>query len=277
MPISELINRIKNTSPATVNGHAAAPEKYVPVAGLRDFDTQAVPDFPLEVLPVKLREIIRNCNRYLSYPVDFTAASILSASGIALGRTHRIKYIWTSSCTMYLALVAPPGAMKSVRYWDKAGTAGAGCFTAGVKVGRDGDGRFWILDVVRGQWGAPERERMIRQTAQADGVPVPVWIEQEPGSGGKESAESTVRNLAGFVCYADRVTGAKETRAEPFAAQVASGNVWLARGAWNRAFIDECAMFPVGKFKDQVDAASGAFVKLTQTDSPVGVSLKRSY
>ena len=31
------------------------------------------------------------------------------------------------------------------------------------------------------------------------------------------------------------------------------------------------------KFKDQVDAASGAFVKLTQTDSPVGVSLKRSY
>lgn len=95
------------------NGHAAAPEKYVPVAGLRDFDTQAVPDFPLEVLPLKLREIIRNCNRYLSYPVDFTAASILSASGIALGRTHRIKYIWTSSCTMYLALVAPPGAMKS--------------------------------------------------------------------------------------------------------------------------------------------------------------------
>ena len=171
----------------------------------------------------------------------------------------------------------PPGAMKSVRYWDKAGTSGGGCFTAGVKVGKDGDGRFWILDVVRGQWGAPERERMIKQTAQVDGVPVPVWIEQEPGSGGKESAESTVRNLAGFVCYADRVTGAKETRAEPFAAQVASGNVWIARGAWNRAFIDECAMFPVGKFKDQVDAASGAFVKLTQTDSPVGVSLKRSY
>lgn len=168
----------------------------------------------------------------------------------------------------------PPGKVRAVRYWDKAGTAGAGCYTAGVKVGKDDDGRFWVLDVVRGQWDAPERERRIKQTAQVDGVPVSVWIEQEPGSGGKESAEATIRNLAGFVVYADRVTGAKETRVEPFAAQVASGNVWLARGAWNRAFIDECAMFPVGKFKDQVDAASGAFVKLAAAEVPTGKSLR---
>lgn len=171
----------------------------------------------------------------------------------------------------------PARIEKAVRYWDKAGTDGGGCYTAGVKVGKDADGKFWVLDVVRGQWGAAERERMIRQAAEVDGVAVKVWVEQEPGSGGKESAEATIRNLAGFAAFADRVTGAKETRAEPFAAQVASGNVVLARGAWNRAFIDECAMFPVGKFKDQVDAASGAFVKLTQTDSPVGLSLQRNY
>lgn len=171
----------------------------------------------------------------------------------------------------------PARIEKAVRYWDKAGTDGGGCYTAGVKVGKDADGRFWVLDVVRGQWGVAERERMIRQTAEIDGVAVRVWVEQEPGSGGKESAEATIRNLAGFAAFADRVTGDKPTRAEPFAAQVASGNVLLARGAWNRAFIDECAMFPVGKLKDQVDAASGAFVKLTQTDSPVGLSLKRNY
>jgi len=113
-----VLDRILATSAAAVvgkpaNGHAQPHEAYTPNPNLRDFDTQTVPDFPLDVFPVKLREIVRNCNRYLSYPVDFTAASILSASGIALGRTHRIKYIWESSCTIYLALVAPPGAMKS--------------------------------------------------------------------------------------------------------------------------------------------------------------------
>jgi hypothetical protein len=38
-----------------------------------------------------------------------------------------------------------------------------------------------------------------------------VGVEQEPGSGGKESAESTIRNLIGFRCFADRVTGSKGT------------------------------------------------------------------
>lgn len=174
--------------------------------------------------------------------------------------------------------IGDPGPIqRAVRYWDKAGTDGGGCYTAGVKVGRDADGVFWVLDVVRGQWAAAERERHIKQAAQIDGTAVPVWVEQEPGSGGKESAEATIRNLAGFVAHADRVTGAKETRAEPFAAQVASGNVKLARGEWNRAFIDECATFPVGRFKDQVDAASGAFVKLTQTEVPRSVGLQRNY
>jgi hypothetical protein len=47
-----------------------------------------------------------------------------------------------------------------------------------------------------------------------------VYVEQEPGSGGKESAEATVRMLKGHRAYCDRVTGSKETRAEPFAAAV---------------------------------------------------------
>lgn len=173
-----------------------------------------------------------------------------------------------------LQVGVPPAIKRSLRYWDKAGTAGAGAYTAGVLIGEDADRRFWVLDVVRGQWGAPERERIIRQTADIDGVSVPVWIEQEPGSGGKESAESTIRGLAGWVVHADRVSGDKATRAEPFAAQVDAGNVWLKRAEWNRVFIDECSTFPVGRYKDQVDAASGAFVKLAATDIPGRLSLR---
>jgi len=107
-----------------------------------------------------------------------------------------------------------------------------------------------------------DRERRIRQTAEMDGKDVHIVIEQEPGSGGKESAENTIRQLAGFKVTAERVTGDKETRAEPYAAQVQGANVYLVRGAWNRDFMSEHESFPNGKYKDQVDAAAGGFAFL---------------
>ena len=103
----------------------------------------------------------------------------------------------------------------------------------------------------------------VGQTAELDGKGVRIAVEQEPGSGGKESAESTIRNLAGWRVTADRPTGEKAVRAEPYAAQVQGGNVLLVRGAWNRDFIDEHVSFPVGRAKDQVDATSAAFNLLT--------------
>lgn len=157
---------------------------------------------------------------------------------------------------------ATPRLERIVRYWDKAGTEGGGAWTAGVKMGLAEDGRWYVLGVTRGQWAAPMRERTIRQTAETDSNFVTIWIEQEPGSGGKESAESTIRNLAGFSCYAERPTGEKALRAEPYSVQVEAGNVLLLRGDWNEAFIAEHKTFPVGKYKDQVDATSGAFNKL---------------
>jgi len=161
-----------------------------------------------------------------------------------------------------------PGAIKkSVRYWDKAGSAGSGCYTAGVLMHECEGGVFCVADVVRGRWEATERERIIKQTADMDGRRVRVWVEQEPGSGGKESAEATIRNLSGYSVNADRVTGDKEVRAEPYAAQVGGGNVYIlndreAAREWHRAFLDEHETFPTGKYKDQVDASAGAFNKL---------------
>lgn len=152
--------------------------------------------------------------------------------------------------------------VKSVRYWDKAGTQDGGKFSAGVRITELTDGRYLIENVVRGQWNAFNREQKIKQTAANDGTEVPVWVEQEPGSGGKESAERTVSMLAGYKAFADRVTGDKETRAEPYAAQVQAGNVLLMSGDWNKAFKEEHEYFPNGPYKDQVDAAGGAFAKL---------------
>jgi len=160
-----------------------------------------------------------------------------------------------------------PFDSRRVRYWDKAGTQDGGAFTCGVLLACDSEGRFYIEDIVRGQWSAGKREAIIKQTAEIDGQTVAVWVEQEPGSGGKEQAESTIRNLAGFNVSADRVTGDKTTRAEPLAAQCQGNNVWLRKAGWNRGYLDRVTAFPGGTFKDDVDATSGAFNKL----APVGI------
>lgn len=160
---------------------------------------------------------------------------------------------------------------KQVRYWDKGGTKDGGCYTVGTKLGFNCDGKVWIIDVKRGQWDAAEREKIIKQTAQMDGKDVIIGIEQEGGSGGKESAENTARNLMGYKVRLDRPTGDKAARADPFATQVNAHNVNMLKAEWNDAYINELAYFPDSTYKDQVDASSGAFKILNQKELIVGV------
>lgn len=157
---------------------------------------------------------------------------------------------------------APKLKGRPVRYWDKAATQDGGAYTAGVKLCKTDDGQFIVLDVRRKQLSPLKREKLIKATAELDGKETIVMIEREGGSGGKESADATIRNLAGFVVEADRVTGSKEDRAEPYAAQVEGENILLLEAPWNKDFIDEHELFPDGTYKDQVDAAAGAFNKI---------------
>ncbi len=150
-----------------------------------------------------------------------------------------------------------------VRFWDKAGSEGKGAFSAGVKMGKLKSGKFIIIDVKRGQWGSGKREKIIKLTAEADGADVDIGLEQEPGSSGKESAENTVINLAGYVVGAKTASGSKEVRADPFSVQVEWGNVMMLQGPWNGDYINELKFFPNSVYKDQVDASSGGFAKLT--------------
>lgn len=168
----------------------------------------------------------------------------------------RFKRVWFSKFTDVV-----PKEARRVRYWDKAGTEDGGAFSAGVLVAKH-DGFTYIEDVVRGQWSAYEREKIIKQTAETDKSrhgSVTIYVEQEPGSGGKESAENTIRNLSGFIVYADRPSGSKDVRLEPFAAQAEAGNVILVRGRWNHDWIEEIVAIPNGEYRDQSDATAGAF------------------
>jgi len=168
-------------------------------------------------------------------------------------------------------IVDPKEIQRTVRYWDKAGTEDGGCATAGVLIHRMKNGSFIVADRVKGRWSVGRREKRIRLTAEMDGKGVHVWVEQEPGSGGKESAENTIRNLAGWRVKADKVTGDKVVRAEPYADQVEISNVFLLKGDWNKDFILEHESFPVGKEKDSVDATAGGINKLIAQKSRAGV------
>ena len=153
----------------------------------------------------------------------------------------------------------PSLILKKIRYWDKAATKDAGAYTAGVKMLQVMGGRWIVEDVRRGKWSSEKREYIMQETAAMDGKDTIIWLEQEPGSGGKESAEGSIRGLAGFVVYKERPTGDKESRADAYSVQVNNGGVRLLKAPWNFDFREEHRFFPFGTYKDQVDAAAGAF------------------
>lgn len=171
-----------------------------------------------------------------------------------------------------------PRQARRIRYWDKAGTSGAGAYTCGVLMAEH-EKVFYVEDVVRGQWSSNEREKIISQTLQRDkqayGHKVVTYIEQEPGSGGKESAEYTIKNNAGYRIKADRPSGDKDTRLQPFADQAEAKNVRLLIASWNHAYLEELTAIPNSTYRDQGDATAGAFNKLTlkkDTARMVGVA-----
>lgn len=173
------------------------------------------------------------------------------------------------------------------RYWDKAGTADGGAYTVGVLMARMAwheNGKalelFYVCDMIMGQWDEADREAHIKQASHMDLVEwvdaydaeYTVYVEQEPGSGGKESAKNTIKNMAGFAVEADRPTGDKKLRARPLEAQAKVGQVKLVRGKWNSLWLFHMSRFPHGQVKDVTDASSGAFNKLAlEIDDLAGV------
>lgn len=161
--------------------------------------------------------------------------------------------------------------MEAVRYWDKAATKDGGAFSSGVLMVYDPARRYGanyiVFDVQRVQLDWYEREKLIKSTAALDSrlpIPVTVWLEQEPGSGGKESADvTTTQTLAGYDVESERASGDKETRWKPYSAQVRAENVALINAEWTEQYLIELKRLPAGKYKDQADASAGAFNKLT--------------
>jgi predicted phage terminase large subunit-like protein len=166
-----------------------------------------------------------------------------------------------------------PKNCRKARYWDRAATAAAHGtdpdYTVGVLKTMK-DGVYYIIDVVRFRGTPQMNEQIIQKTAETDGIEVEIYMEQEPGSAGKSDINHYARDvLRGFTFHGVRNTGSKEIRAGPLSSAAEHGNVKLVKAGWNRAFLDELALFPIRGHDDQVDAASGAFSKLNEY-APLG-------
>lgn len=163
---------------------------------------------------------------------------------------------------------------RAVRFWDLAATEPSSSnpdpdWTVGTLMLFD-QGIAYVLDVRRIRARGEKVEQMIAQTAYEDGHAVSIRMEQEPGSSGKALIDQYARYVVpGYDLIGLRSTGDKVTRARPFAAAVANGNVRVVRGTWLTDWLDEFASFPEAMtHDDQVDSAVGAFTYLAGLGLP---------
>ena len=165
-------------------------------------------------------------------------------------------------------------AARAIRFWDLAATEPSSSnpdpdWTVGTLMLFD-QGIAYVLDVRRIRARGEKVEQLIAQTAYEDGHAVSIRMEQEPGSSGKALIDQYARYvLPGYDLIGMRASGDKVTRARPFAAAVANGNVRVVRGTWLTDWLDEFASFPEARVHDdQVDSAVGAFTYLAGLGLP---------
>jgi predicted phage terminase large subunit-like protein len=131
-------------------------------------------------------------------------------------------------------------------------------WTVGIKLGRDQNGGYWLLDMVRGRANPGDVDQMLLNTATQDGKPVCIGFGQDPGQAGKSQALHLVRALSGFTVVPASESGDKLTRFGPFSSQCRAGNVKILRGPWNEDLFRVLEGFPDLVHDDEVDTCSGA-------------------
>ena len=170
-----------------------------------------------------------------------------------------------------LVPAAPAHVRSKVRYWDLAATEkkivrgrlmNDPDETVGTLMSWDGD-CFYIEEQVGGWYVWKDLKALLVEVAKRDGPYVPIYVEQEPGAGGKNQVAEIVdyiQHVLGpsYRVYGHRPEGDKVMRANVWFAEAAEGKVKLVRGEWNKPFLEQLSVFPIGRHDDRIDSVSGA-------------------
>lgn len=156
-----------------------------------------------------------------------------------------------------------PKCRRWVRAYDLAGsTTKKSPYTVGALMGIMEDGRICLADIRRYRKTPGMVTLEIKNTAKTDSRRVHINLPQDPGQAGKAQVEFLAKELQGHIVKWSPESGDKETRAMPLASQAEAGNLVLVEGNWIKDFVDEATTFPMGQFKDQIDACSRAYAYL---------------
>jgi predicted phage terminase large subunit-like protein len=167
-----------------------------------------------------------------------------------------------------------PQGLSWVRFWDLATSENkAADYTASVKMTADTNGNVYIDGLIRDRWQWGTVRKQIKQTALKERSDVLVGIESQGVQKGMVQECWADMDLMSVGILGIPVTQSKRIRASSLIARGEAGKLFLVRGAWNDAFIEEFIHFDVGEHDDQVDAASGAMHMLAFS-SPGVVNLE---
>lgn len=127
---------------------------------------------------------------------------------------------------------------------------------------------FYVIDIKRDKKAWAGMRRMILDTSRADKLANGVTRIGIEAVAGFDAVYSDVRQeLSGEVIVEKKnPPSGKLVRASKWLPIVDAGRFFIVRGAWNKDFLSELKVFPVGDYDDQVDAISICYEMLLKRD-----------
>ncbi len=158
----------------------------------------------------------------------------------------------------------------SVRAWDlafseKQVAKAKPDYTVGCRMllHNNGDNyAFYIYNIVRWQKTWSQTKTEMRDLALMDGIETAIVLE---GGGPQKGLGDSIKNETDFLPFTVRVRSPisdKVARAQYWGDKLEIGKIYMVKGDWNKACLNECEVFNKGAFDDQVDAISLAFYDL---------------
>ena len=164
---------------------------------------------------------------------------------------------------------------KRVRYWDLAATEKK-LFgkkkndpdeSVGTKMSHAYGNKFYIEHQHGGHWEWAELKENIMRTAMKDTQAVPIILEKEPGSGGKNQV-AAIKEWMNDICDRKGIPRFQVEGWKPPNDRVSLANIWfgeaskekvyLIQGEWNEKFLDQLAGFPTITHDDRITSVTGA-------------------
>lgn len=164
-------------------------------------------------------------------------------------------------------------ARKRIRAWDFAFSKPSEQYpnpdwTRGILISKDNTNVYTVEDVVSIRDRVHEVEKLVFDTALADGQDVVISIPLDPAAAAGAYAKDLQRKLAemGFMVKLTKPVKSKITRFAPFSSVTQAGFVHVVKANWNRDFFDELEVFDGDPKKkdDQVDCCSDAMLLLNK-------------